>query len=352
MGDDKALAKALAEISGAREGTYAPWQFAAMAGLLDALERQKLSLDKLFQSSPTHSNLESLFTAARSVSLNSRSPEPDRLVAIRLLARGPTERDQDIARLGELLRPEVPNSLQEQALAGLRRGSGRAVAEAALAGWKGYGPGLRTEVLNLLLSRPEWTRELLAAMEREQIATAGIGTVHQQKLLTHPDESVRQRAGKLFAATRADRQALLKDYRSVGSLTGDAAKGAALFRQNCSICHLFKGEGHEIGVDLNTMAGKPVEVLLTAILDPNQAVEARYVNYTAVTRGDREVSGVIAAETANSITMRSPGGNEEVLLRSDLKELTSSGLSLMPEGFEKALDAQAMADLLAYILAR
>ena len=98
------------------------------------------------------------------------------------------------------------------------------------------------------------------------------------------------------------------------------------------------------------MTGKPVQTLLVAILDPNQAVEARYVNYTALTKSEREISGVITAETASSITLRSPGGNEEVILRSDLKELTSSGLSLMPEGFEKTLTAQDMADLIAYIL--
>jgi putative heme-binding domain-containing protein len=207
-------------------------------------------------------------------------------------------------------------------------------------------------VLNLLFSRPEWLKALLAVIESEKISTAGIGTVHQQKLVTHSDSSIRQRAVKLFSATRADRQAVLKEYRGVEKLIGEPAKGAALFRQNCSTCHLFKGEGHEIGVDLNTMAGKPIQVLLVAILDPNQAVEARYVNYTAQTKGDREISGVITAETATSITLRSPGGAEEVLLRSDLKELTSSGLSLMPEGFEKGLAPQDLADLISYILAR
>jgi hypothetical protein len=35
-----------------------------------------------------------------------------------------------------------------------------------------------------------------------------------------------------------------------------------------------------------------------------------------------------------------------------LKELTSSGLSLMPEGFEKGLAPQDLADLISYILAR
>ena len=85
-----------------------------------------------------------------------------------------------------------------------------------------------------------------------------------------------------------------------------------------------------------------------AILDPNQAVEARYVNYTAVTKDEREFSGVIVAETANSITLRSATG-EETILRKDLAHLTSSGLSLMPEGLEKVLTPQNVADGISFI---
>ena len=70
---------------------------------------------------------------------------------------------------------------------------------------------------------------------------------------------------------------------------------------------------------------------------------------TAVTQSGREISGIITAETPNSITLRGANGMEEVILRTDLKELTSSGLSLMPEGFEKIFKPQDLADLIAYI---
>jgi putative heme-binding domain-containing protein len=106
-------------------------------------------------------------------------------------------------------------------------------------------------------------------------------------------------------------------------------------------------EGNDVGPDLGALAGKDVSTLLVAILDPNRAVEARYVNYTALTRDDREWSGIINSESGNSITLRAPGGREETLLRSELKGLTSSGLSLMPEGLEKLLTPQDMADLLS-----
>jgi len=135
-------------------------------------------------------------------------------------------------------------------------------------------------------------------------------------------------------------------------LTADPERGAALYRQNCAACHRLKGEGNNTGPDLGTVADKPVGTLLAGILDPNQAFETKYINYTALTKSGREISGIIASETPNSITLRNAGGTDETILRSDIKELTSSRLSLMPEGFENTLKPQDMADLIAFIRSR
>jgi putative heme-binding domain-containing protein len=142
---------------------------------------------------------------------------------------------------------------------------------------------------------------------------------------------------------------LVRQYAAALPSSGDAQKGVVLFRQNCSVCHRLHGEGTEIGPDLAMVTGKPSDVLLTALLDPNQAVESRYIGYNVTTRNGRELSGIISAETPTSITLRSQGGVEEVLLRSDITEMRSSGLSLMPEGLEKALKPQDLADLIAFL---
>jgi hypothetical protein len=44
------------------------------------------------------------------------------------------------------------------------------------------------------------------------------------------------------------------------------------------------------------------------------------------------------------------GGAEELISRGELKEFTSSGRSLMPEGFEAGLKPQDLADLISYVL--
>src|SRR5207302_7542113 len=224
---------------------------------------------------------------------------------------------------------------------GLRRARGRHVAEVLLAGWRSSSPTLRADILDILFARPEWLAPLLVAIEEGQIPAGQLGAPEQQKLLTHKQSSIRDHAARLFATANSDRQKVLETYRGVADLRSDPTRGAALFQQNCAICHQQTARP-QVGPDLGALADKSLETLLVAILDPNRAVEARYVNYLAVTRDDRELSGIIAAETPNSITLRSANG-EEIILRTDLTQLTSSGLSLMPEGFEKLFTPQDMA---------
>jgi putative heme-binding domain-containing protein len=268
------------------------------------------------------------------------------------LARRTDQKEKDLRQLAALLLPQNPVALQQAALTRLGQEKGEAIAALLLDGWSNYGPALRNDLVTLLLTRKDWARKFLQAMELGHISAANLSAAQRQKLLKYSDESIRNQATKILSATHVDRQALLKDYAEVAKLKSDPAKGATLFRQNCATCHRLRGEGNDVGPELGTVANKPLEVLLVAILDPNQAVEWRYTSYTALTRNDREVSGLIVAETPTSITLRAPGGMEETILRRDLKNLKHTDLSLMPEGFEAILKPQDMADLLAFIAGR
>ena len=58
---------------------------------------------------------------------------------------------------------------------------------------------------------------------------------------------------------------------------------------------------------------------------------------------------MLAAETDNGVTLLAAEGKEIPLLRSDLEMLASSSKSLMPEGLEKDLQPQDLADLFVLI---
>lgn len=354
--DHQALARGLGAALRLDAARHARLQFAALAGLLDTLDRQNLSLAQFIEVSSnelrqTIQEAEQVFARARVLAADPSTESAERLAAVRLLGRGLTGQEEDFERLGGLLAPQHPAAIQRAALAGLQRGRGGRVAEILLRGWRSHSPALREGVLETLLSRPEWLEKLLAALETDALAARDIGASYRQRLLLHADAAVRDRAGRLFAAAQSDRQAVVAGYESVARLNGRVSRGAELFQQHCAVCHRFAGQGNAVGPDLAALTDRSVPALLVAILDPNRNVEEKYLSYTAVTKSGREVSGIITSETGGSLTLRTATGAEELLLRADLTELSCSRLSLMPEGFEHHLDAQAMADLIAYLTA-
>jgi len=267
-----------------------------------------------------------------------------------LLGRAQQNQEQDIAQLGELLGPQNPTAIQNAALASLRHSNSPQVAQVLLKKYRFCGRNLRQEVLNVLFSRPEWVNAVLDSLEQGKLLAGELGPLQQQKLLNNSEPKIRERSARLFSAINSDRKKIVESYKDVAQLQGNRVRGHELFTKNCSICHRLREEGQRIGPDLGTIADKPIEELVVAILDPNQAVDPAYTAYTAVTKDDRELSGILVAETSNSVSLRMAGGAEEQILRSDLKQFTSSGRSLMPEGFEAGLKQQDLADLIAYVL--
>jgi len=334
-------------------GRYAAWQFEALGGVLDVLDRRGQSVRDLnglggAELGRAIDQLDGLLKQARTLADSAGAGAESSVeltAALRVLGHG--NGSPDLERLGRFLQPRYPVPLQQAALRNLGRARDKKAGAVLSASWAGCGPGLRPVLLNALLARREWVEILLTAIEQGRIPGRQIGTPEQERLRRNRDSTVRQRAEKLFETANPDRQQAVDAYRNVLQIRGDEARGALLFGQNCAACHKFHAIG-SIGPDLGTVAGKPVATLLTAILDPNRAVEARYVNYTAQLKDGRELSGVIAAETSSSITLRSASG-EETILRRDLDQLTSSGLSLMPEGFEKVLSVQDLADVIAFV---
>ena len=80
------------------------------------------------------------------------------------------------------------------------------------------------------------------------------------------------------------------------------------------------------------LGDKSAQDFLVAILDPSSVIEPRFIQYNLEIKDGRSLSGVIQAETANSVTLVQGGGVREKILRSDIAEMKASNLSLMPEG--------------------
>ena len=137
----------------------------------------------------------------------------------------------------------------------------------------------------------------------------------------------------------------------IGTTKGDIGRGREIFRKNCTACHRLENTGHEVGASLTAaLRNKTRESLIIDILDPSREVDTRYVNYQVVTTAGRTITGILAVETPNSITLRRGENAEDSVLRTQIDEIRATAKSLMPEEFEKQITTAQLADLFEYLL--
>ncbi len=354
----KALAEILTRIAAPAGGVDPAQPFAALALLLDWLQRCNKTLAQLQSAAadPTMNAAlaaaDGVFAAARVLAVAGHAPLGHRLAATRVLGRGRVRQNEDVELLAGLLAPPSAVELQLAAAAALGRINRNVVPERLLAGWTGYGPAMRAAVLELLTSRSAWAQVLLDRAEADPALLAQIEPGRRVALVQHGNSKLAERAAAIFeAAIDQNRQKVIDRYlAAIQPGRGDVAKGAVVFANMCGACHKFGDvPGRPIGPDLAVVKDRSPGYLVAHILDPNRAVEDRYILYSVSTHDGRSLAGMLAGEAGNSITLLGLDGAEQIILRTEVRALVSTTRSLMPDGLEAAIDETAMMDLVAFL---
>nr|MBA3484802.1 c-type cytochrome [Pirellulales bacterium] len=280
-------------------------------------------------------------------------PLADRAGAADLVIAAQADDAEIARRLLSLATPQAPPELSLALVRALRESRAPNLGAIVLEQSDALAPSTRDGVFELLLSRTALTMSLLDAMEAGDIQPSELSLIHRQRLHDYPDRPLKYRAREIFAKGSAnisdDRKQVLADFADLAKSTGDAAAGKPVFTKNCAICHRLRGEGASVGPDLSGMAVHGKDELLIHLLDPNRDVEGNFVTYTALTADGLVISGMLAGESGTSIELIDAQGKRHAILREDIEELSRSGTSLMPEGFEKQLSRTELADLLAHL---
>lgn len=329
------------------------WQFGAVAACLEGLERNQLSLKSLFKSVNPECKLAAantgpLFAAARRIAANAQEPVSKRCLATSILGRGVDLQEEDRELLISLLSPQQPVEIQTSSISALAAAGDDNLPDILLEPWKSMEPAAHSAIVNVLLSRDSWTQRLIDALANQSIHAAELDASSRARLVDHPVTEIKRKAVELFQPA-AGRKEVLAQYDPARTLKGNSEHGAEVFKKTCSACHRLNDVGNDVGARLSALTNKSVDNLMIAVLDPNQGVEGKYLSYVAATKDGRTFSGMIVEETATSITLARPDGKRDVLLRIDIEQLASSGKSFMPEGLEKDLSAQDLADVIAFV---
>ncbi|WP_218934315.1 PVC-type heme-binding CxxCH protein [Rosistilla ulvae] len=352
LGDAAAVGQVVSQICDRADGPPKPWQLSGLADLLDGLAKRKFPLTQLTADQQQLID-QSIAQARDSVSATSEQLTPLTAASLRLLLRQPDVYADDMKLLSNLLVPQSAVELQLAVVDRLAIRNDQQVANVMLAGWQSYGPSMRARVLDVLASRTLWSKVLLTSVAAEQVSSGEISPSMRERLLATKDKSLRTAWTKAFtASTSPDRKQVIEQYQAALTLTGDIERGRKVFATSCAACHKFDNVGHSVGPDLASITDKRPATLLANIIDPSAEVEARYLTYTVLTVDGRVHNGLLATETGSSITLLSNEGKSQTILRTEIEELRASNKSLMPEGLEKDLSPQAVADLLALLTAK
>jgi putative heme-binding domain-containing protein len=202
----------------------------------------------------------------------------------------------------------------------------------------------------MMMRRADTTQLTLDAIAGGKLSGSGLTIDQRVLLLKHSNANIRDQATKLLGgAISADRRQVVDEYTSALSTRGSAIAGKQVFKRVCASCHQRDGEGFEVGPDLSDVRNRSKSTLMYEILDPNAKVEPRFSSYSVLTIDGQLFNGLLTNETAEAVVLTLSGGKQQTIGRAEIERIKISDLSLMPEGIEKDVSTDQMADLLEYL---
>ena len=214
----------------------------------------------------------------------------------------------------------------------------------------------RQEMVEILCGRTNWADALLASVENGKVSKSWISPYHALQIKSLKNENLDKRLDQCWGVIRTSPEYLSKRKEELrvelnpSSLSkADLKRGSSVYDQQCSGCHQLYGRGGQLGPDLTGSGRSNLDYLLENIVDPNSAVSTDYrMNILSLKYG-RVLSGMIAGQDRNSLTLRMPG-SETVVSKEDIKKRETLENSIMPAGLLDNLNQEERRDLIAYLM--
>jgi putative heme-binding domain-containing protein len=134
---------------------------------------------------------------------------------------------------------------------------------------------------------------------------------------------------------------------------GDYERGRDLFfgdRLKCSTCHRLRGPGPTIGPDLSNLVHRDPASVFRDVSEPSVSINPDYVAYNVELRDGSGITGFARLQSADSLRVVGADAKEQIIPRSEVKEMRPSSVSLMPAGLIEGLGAGQVRDLLTFLL--
>ena len=142
----------------------------------------------------------------------------------------------------------------------------------------------------------------------------------------------------------------IKKYIAIAEKkVGNPNDGKMLF-QTCLMCHQVGNKGQNIAPALDGSASRDYEALLTAILNPDAAVESNYALYRVTRNDGSSAEGYLVNRDDRGTTLAFMGGNKVFIEVGVIKNQGfQGGRSFMVKGLIDNYTDKQVSDLLSYI---
>jgi len=244
------------------------------------------------------------------------------------------------------------------ALQGLTAFNDPAIAARIVQNFPRYYGHEQQAAISTLASRPVFAKVLVEAIANGDIKRQQVSAYYARQIRGFGDAALTAELGRTWGEVRdtatdkreiQDRHRKLLDTQRLAR--ANASEGRALFNQLCANCHVLFGHGALVGPDLTGAGRDNLDYLLENIVDPSAVVGEDFRMITVTLKDGRVLTGTPGPETERTLSVQGVGERMTVE-REEIRELTRSELSLMPEGLLEALSEEQTANLFSYLMSK
>jgi putative membrane-bound dehydrogenase-like protein len=214
----------------------------------------------------------------------------------------------------------------------------------------------RQEAISTFVSRPEYCRALLSAVEDGAIDREQVSSFQIRQMQMFESDAIDAKIKELWPELQAipqQKQQQIASYRT--SLTPNAlgkanlSNGRGIFKQQCARCHQLFDDGELVGPALTGAQRNNLNYLLENIVDPSATVSKNYQLTIVLLEDGRVLNGILMDQNDRTITLRT--ANERLILaRDEIEEIRDSQLSMMPDRQLDVMKSDQVRDLIAYLM--
>lgn len=238
---------------------------------------------------------------------------------------------------------------------GVGNSSHEEAATALIKNYRRFRAPNRSQVIEILVSRPSFAKALLDAVANEKIPSTDLTAfdVRQIRSLGQPElvAAVSKLWGNIRDTSAAKQRQIetLKAQLSPQILkTASAARGRALFNKSCSKCHRMFGYGESIGPDLTGANRSNMDYLLENIIAPSSVVSKDYRMTIVIMNSGQVFNGLLTSRNQRTLTLQTQNELKTISL-DDIEETTVTSSSPMPDGLLDNLNFEQIRDLIWYL---